>query len=289
MFLDPGVLFTPLWVDGAQRIRTNCFPWVSCIVNCVTFSISLIFKFMKDTNGSLPSSPLSSFFPFFPFSFCLSWALNKENWKVISFLYILINVFILIFFQTLMSLVFEKFDSENLFTAGKSIASARVKMQEIAYLWDFSSQWGNATWLMVYFPSFFPIIKMLISEDQIFTKTKAMVFSKDGDIEKKMKVVQLQLAHQWSALPKCRSLVLNLGLWGKGSLEGPLSDHGEVCQAIQMARYWELSATFLQWLWTEDGAFHSDAFRNWVVKNFISVHGSSSLGGRFCLLRWEVH
>lgn len=52
-----------------------------------------------------------------------------------------------------MSLVFEKFDSENLFTAGKS--SARVKMQEIAYLWDFSSQWGNATWLMVYFPSFF--------------------------------------------------------------------------------------------------------------------------------------
>lgn len=103
---------------------------------------------------------------------------------------------------------------------------------------------------------------MLISEDQIFTKTKAMVFSKDGDIEEKMKVVQLQLAHQWSALPKCRSLVLNLRLGGKGSLEGPLSDHGEVFQAIQMARYWELSATFLQWLWTEDGAFHSDAFRN---------------------------
>lgn len=54
-----------------------------------------------------------------------------------------------------MSLVFEKYNSENLFTAGKSIASARVKMQEIVYLWDFSSQRGNATLLMVCFPSFF--------------------------------------------------------------------------------------------------------------------------------------
>lgn len=57
---------------------------------------------------------------------------------------------------------------------------------------------------------------MLISEDQIFTKTKAMVFSNDGDKEEKMKVVQLQLAQQWSALPKCRSLVLNLEKGVKG-------------------------------------------------------------------------
>lgn len=132
-----------------------------------------------------------------------------------------------------MSLVFEKYNSVNLFIAGKNITSARVKMQGIVYLWDFSSQQGNVTQLMVYFPSFFSIIKMPISEDHIFTKTKAMasldhevtllaaccsvkpgtspiicyyeVFSKDGAVEEKMKVVQVQLAHQWSALPKCRS------------------------------------------------------------------------------------
>lgn len=115
------------------------------------------------------------------------------------------------------------------------------------------------------------MIKMPISEDHIFTKTKAMasldhevtppfllpvallnqprvlsyeVFSKDGDIEEKIKVVQVQLAHQWSALPKCRSPVLNLEKGVKGHRRDRCRitvRFAKLSKWLDTGKYWQLS------------------------------------------------
>lgn len=121
------------------------------------------------------------------------------------------------------------------------------------------------------FSFIFSMIKMPISEDQIFTKTKAMafldhevtllaaccsvkpakssiicyyeVFSKDGDIEEKIKVVQVQLAPQWSALPKCRSPVLNLEKGVKGHWRDCcwiIVKFARLSKRLDTGKYWQL-------------------------------------------------
>lgn len=159
---------------------------------------------------------------------------------------------------------------------------------------------------------------MPISEDQIFTKTKAMasldhevtllaaycsvkpvtssiicyyeVFSKDGDIEEKIKVVQVQLAPQWSALPKCRSPVLNLEKGVKGHWRNCCwitVRFAKLSKWLDTGKYWQL---FFSGCGQRTGLFTLMLFRTeWLrissqYMNIPVLRAGFSCSGESCIM-----